>query len=487
MHNWSPLTVTAANNHAKNVILVDTTKTLVSMALVPSPYANTSAVKVGSGVTIENLLTFLEENGLGMYASPAVGRVTVGGVLAVGGHGTSVPAVGEKEPPGYSYGTMSDLVISLTAVVWDRATKSYVLKTFKRSDTDIAAFLVNLGRTFITDVTFIVGPNYNLRCQSFMDIPSSELFAAPENVRRNSRTFSRYLDETGRIETILFPFSTNPWLKKWSIITKQPSSKFSRKVNRPYNYIFTNTIPKQLSNLIGNVTNEASFLAKILGPAESVLSTIGNLAFLTSDIWGQSKNLLLYVKESTVRQVECGFAVITKRSNTQKLVSQVTYFYNQLLSEYSKIGLYPINGVIEIRATALDRPFGVVPDGDAPLLSTTRQVKDRPDLDTAIWFCILSFDGAKHQAEAFQRIENFFYKKIANVDNVVRVEWSKGYGYSKQGPWTNKRIVGGLLQSKFSASVDDDVWNVAVSTFNKYDPHRIFSNDYLNQLLAKVK
>lgn len=206
MHGWSPLTVTDANRKIKNVVLVQTRKKLVHMSLTPSPYPNTKAVKVGSGVAMIDLLTFLEENGLGLNSAPTTGGITIGGVLAIGGHGTSVPAVGEKELPGYSYGTISDLVISLTAVVWSPERMAYVLKTFKRSESDTKAFLVNLGRTIITEVTLMVGPNYNLRCESRADILADELFAHPANVKENSRTFSRFLDETGRIETIIVSF-----------------------------------------------------------------------------------------------------------------------------------------------------------------------------------------------------------------------------------------------------------------------------------------
>lgn len=486
MHNWSPLTVTKTNNIKKNVVLVDTTKTLVNMQLTPSPYPNTKAVKVGSGVSMENLLTFLERNGLGVYSAPAVGDITIGGVLAIGGHGSSIPAIGEKEPPGFSYGSISNLVISLTAVVWDSDRNSYVLKTFKRSEADTKAFLVNLGRTFITEVILMVGPNYNLRCESRADILSDELFADPANVRANSRTFSRFLDETGRIETIMFPFSDTPWLKKWSICTKRPDNLLSIRVNHPYNYVLTNIFPEFLSMIVGNVTNGLSFLNPVLGPAQSLVSTLGNLVFLTFDIWGPSKNLLLYVKESTLRQAECGFAVITKRANVQKVVSRLTAFYKKLLREYSAMNVYPINGVIEIRASAMDRPYDVIPDGESPLLSALHPIKDRPDLDTSVWIGVLSFDKASHQNEAFRKIEQFIYNSIQCDDAVVRVEWSKGYGYTKQGPWTDPSIVGGLVQSKYPDSLNYDGWNFAVSTFDKYDPHRVFTNDYLDKLFVNV-
>lgn len=105
---------------------------------------------------------------------------------------------------------------------------------------------------------------------------------------------------------------------------------------------------------------------------------------------------------------EAGFVVITKRANVQKVVSQLKVFYDGPLREYSARNVYHINGVIEMWASALDRPHGILPDGETPLLSAVRLVKDRPDLDTAVWIAILSFKNAPHQNEAFQKIENFF-------------------------------------------------------------------------------
>lgn len=233
--------------------------------------------------------------------------------------------------------------------------------------------------------------------------------------------------------------------------------------------------------IVGNVTNALGLLNPVLGPAQSLLSTVGNLAFLSFDIWGPSKNLLLYVKSSTLRQAESGFAVVTKRANVQKVVSRVVAFYKQLLREYSAMNVYPINGVVEIRASALDRPYSVVPDGDSPSISPLHAIPGRTDLDTALWIAVLSFNGAPHQQKAFQRIERFLYDSIEGEDAVVRAEWSKGYGYTEYGAWTSPEIVGGFVQSKYP-----DGWNFAISTFDKYDPHRIFSNDYLDKLAVEV-
>ncbi|MFJ8082833.1 hypothetical protein ACIQ6Y_19735 [Streptomyces sp. NPDC096205] len=72
-------------------------------------------------------------------ACPVHGDLTVGGVLAVGGHGTAVPAAGEQRPDGHGYGTLRNQVTELTAVVWVEPVGRYTLRTFDRSQADTAA------------------------------------------------------------------------------------------------------------------------------------------------------------------------------------------------------------------------------------------------------------------------------------------------------------------------------------------------------------
>ena len=130
MHNWSPLTLAAGTPNLPRVVLVDTTRHLTRMRLSRSAPA---AVTTESGATMDALLTFLERKGLGLVAHPAPGVLTVGGVLAVNGHGTAIPGHGEPRP-GDSFGSVSNLVLSLTAVVWSARHRRYVLRKFTRDD-----------------------------------------------------------------------------------------------------------------------------------------------------------------------------------------------------------------------------------------------------------------------------------------------------------------------------------------------------------------
>ncbi|KAJ6641838.1 hypothetical protein Bhyg_06783, partial [Pseudolycoriella hygida] len=290
MHNWSILTVTGEGNESKNTVLVNLKECLDNIE-TPTPFGDSGAYQVTAqtGVSMLQLLTFLEDNGLGLYGVPAPGDLTLGGVLAIGGHGTGVPFEGETIPPGMGMGTISNLVISFEAVVWNETSNAYVLQKFQRSDVKAAAFLVSLGRTIITEVTLLVGQNYNLRCVSSTSITK---------------------------KTISFAFTSTPWLKVWSIEDTKPPT--SVKVSQPFNYIFSDNIPQPVAALLGLITAGAWHLTPSLGQAQLTAVTAGLVTTLTSDIWGPSKNLLLYIKPTTLRLTANGYAVMTQRANVQQ-------------------------------------------------------------------------------------------------------------------------------------------------------------------------
>jgi FAD/FMN-containing dehydrogenase len=151
-HNWSP-TVLPAGSTGTGYVLLDTTQHLTSIVTAAGSPAT---VTVQAGATMDTLTTALAAAGYGLCAMPAPGDITVGGMLAINAHGSAIPGTGETRQPGQTYGSLSNLILSLTAVVWDSAQSQYVLKTFQRSDPDIRPFLAHLGRAFITEVTLQV-------------------------------------------------------------------------------------------------------------------------------------------------------------------------------------------------------------------------------------------------------------------------------------------------------------------------------------------
>ncbi len=128
---------------------------------------------------MDSLTGALAARGYGLTAIPAPGDITVAGALAINAHGSAIPATGETRLPGQTYGSLSNLILKLTAVVWSGTQNGYVLKTFQRDDPDIRAFPAHLGRAVVTEVTLQAGPSQNLRCQSWVNISAADLFAPP--------------------------------------------------------------------------------------------------------------------------------------------------------------------------------------------------------------------------------------------------------------------------------------------------------------------
>ncbi|MFE6622312.1 cholesterol oxidase substrate-binding domain-containing protein [Streptomyces sp. NPDC057740] len=469
-HGWSPLTITPGTASDAPVLLVDTASRLTGLSL-ESP----TSVRAGTGVTLEALLTYLEEHGLGVTAAPAPGNLTLGGALAIDAHGSAVPARGEQRLPGHTYGSLSNLVLSLTAVVWDETAGAYVLRTYDRDEADCAALLTHLGRALVTEVVLRAGANSDLRCVSRTDIPAGELFAAPG---AEGRTLASFLDRAGRVEAIWFAFTEFPWLKVWSVSPTRPLT--SREVRTPYNYPFSDSVPTPVADLAGRMVSDGAwYLAPVLGNAQYDVAALGLVATLSADIWGPSKNTLLYLRPTTLRIATNGYAVLTGRDQVQRVVAEFTAFYRERLSAYAERGQFPVNGSVEIRVTGLDDPADAgVAGARTPLLSALAPRGDRPEWDTAVWLNILTLPGTPH-AEAFlSQIERFLLRTFDGEYAMTRVEWSKGWAYTRDAPWSDGEVLGAVVPGAFGAKA----WGEASAALDRLDPHGVFGNAFLDRL-----
>ena len=477
MHGWSPLTVTPEATCATPVVLVDTTRHLTAIELASSSPA---AVRVQTGATMDMLLGFLEARGYGMTATPAPGDISVGGALAIGAHGTAVPVAGEESVPGHTFGSLSNLIMSLTAVVWSRSQRRYVLRRFDRSEHDAKAFLVHLGRTIVTEVELRTGANTNLRCQSFTDIPATTMFASPATAGPDA--FASYLQESGRVEAIWYPFTTNPWLKVWSVTPARPAA--ARVVSQPYNYVFSDVVPVAISELITQIIGGAGALTPAYGAAQYAASVAGLAATLTSDIWGPSRDLLLYILPTTVRETANGYAVLCRRGDVQRVVSEFATFFTAQVAAYRARGSYPVNMPVEIRVTGRDQPGDVgVRGAQSPVLGALHPRRDRPEWDTAVWIDVLTFPQTRDSVAFYRQLEQWFFSNFRSYAS-VRPEWSKGWAYGTQAAWSDPIVLGRTIpQINTLGRASGDDWAWALGTLERYDPHRIFTNAFLDRLM----
>ena len=509
MHTWSPLTVTNQVS-ADKVILVDTTKNLCQMTMALAQDGQPPQVRVGTGATMGDLLAYLETQPGGKGAAPGYsfphtpgpGNLTVGGVLAINAHGTAVPT-----PPLdmmlSSYGSMSNHILEFTAVVTDPQTATpdqYTLRTFRRDEADTKAFLTHLGRAFLVEVVLEVVDNYNLRCRSYTNLPTTTLFAPCDpSAPPPTNSFGDFLEQFGRIEVIWYPFTDKPWLHLWNVAPEKPAE--SRRVDSPYNYPFADhldpTVEKLLNQAFGS--GELAGFTPQFGELmyRSTVNGLDGKDFLgiesyapSRDIWGPSKNTLLYIQDSTLRVTANGYAIQMRKRDVQQAVHDFTTQYRTMLARYQQDGKYPVNSAVEIRVTGLDNPqqVGGAPDEQvaSPVISSLTQDETsiKNGWDVALWVDVLTFPNTPHSNEFYQELEEWILQRFTGAVGRVLPEWSKGWAYTSDGPWTNEQFMASIRQSFSNGRNANDNWNWEVATLQKYDRHGLFMNRFLTKLFT---
>ncbi len=477
-HGWSPLILPEGSAGA-DYLLVDTTQHLTNVSVSTS--GTPATVTAQTGVTMDTLLARLGAVGLGLTANPAPGDLTLGGVLAIGGHGTAIKGSSETAISGKSYGSVSNQVLSLTAVVWNPATNQYVLRTFSRSDPGIKPLLVHVGRAFVTDVTLQAGTDVNLQCVSSWTVPQSTLFAAPASA--GSQSFQSLVHSSGRVEVISFPFTTLPWLKVWNIAKSQPW--FSNKVSGPYNYAFANQVSSGESQFIasllkGDVSGTPTF-------ENAEMAAVGTGLFFegTGNIWGPSRYSTLYVKPTTLQVTANGYAIVTNSNSIQQVVYDFYTYYTNLVAQYQAAGKFPMNGPLEFRVTGLDQTGDVVMSGaQQPQLSALRPRPDQPSWNCAVWIDALTIPGTPYADQFYAQLEAWILSHFTGSYAGVRFEWSKGWAYSSSGAWSNTTALGSTIPAMYTTGqASGDGWSAALATLDSYDPHRVFAGPFHDTLM----
>lgn len=471
-HTWAPITLAGTENSNSPLLLVDARAALGGVKITSGTPAS---VTVGAGVMLETLLFELEHAGYGITNHPAPGNITIGGALAIDGHGTSIACDGESLRQGHTWGTLSNLVLSMTAVVWDQASAQFVRRTFTRTQVETAALMVHLGRAVVTDVTLRVGKLRKLRCISRTDIPASELMAAPGT---GGRTVDSFLHKGGRIEVIWFPYTDRPWFKWWQPADTLPFG--SRWVPLPYNYPFSDLLTKGISDLVTTIRTGNPSSAPRFGSLQFQTVEAGLNLTLARDLWGMPLNTMLYIRPTTLRMTANGYAIVTSRANVQKVVHETSQKYWSLLQEFNDRGKWPINGPLEIRVAGLDNPADVgVSGAQTPLLSAAQPVPGRPELDCVVWFDVLTLPGTPSANEYYAELEAWLWQRYDGTDAVMRVEWSKGWGYTPSAGWANSEV----LTNKIPASLPQGSLQQAADILDSLDPKRVFSSPLLDALL----
>ena len=173
----------------------------------------------------------------------------------------------------------------------------------------------------------------------------------------------------------------------------------------------------------------------------------------------------------------------------QRAIYEFTTKFDEMVRAYAGKQQYPVNAPLEIRVTGLDDPQNVgVPNAERPTISALS--KDREDerngWDVALWIDVLTLPGTPYSNEFFTELEQWIQQNFSGSYAKALPEWSKGWAYTDQGPWTSDEYLQTIRQMFSTGRSDQDDWNWEVATLQRYDQANLFSNALLDHLFVPV-
>jgi hypothetical protein len=483
---YSPGTI-----QSSKTVLVDTS----GLKLKETKWVNGQPqVMLGTGWTLQDATAYLETipnpsapngsaPGYSFCNMPAPGSLTLGGILAIGGHGTSVPT--EANPGPGLMGCISNLVADMVLVAWDTTQEEYTLQHWYRaqSSVPVSAFLVHLGRAFITAVTLIPVPNYYMQVTS--DFPDmADVMADPNSKPVPPSAFGTLLDEFGRIEVIWFPYQEKDKDKAWVQRGQQFATRQGPPAEDPFNWM---KVPEWLSNGFRNGLH--SDPSGTPGLQRWALDVTQKNAARTLN--GTAPQREIWVLDDTMLMSACGYTVQLPRGEVQAALHAFHLQFTSMLADFEgnkdPMLRYPVNGPVEIRCTTIDYQddLKLGPNAKAPALAMTHSVDPKNGNDTVLWVEVLTFPGTPGSGPFFAALEEWMRDTwIKGTNWVLRPEWSKGWAYTESGPWTDTWVMGTWIPSVYEEASDGMNFAYAKQALADADPHKLFHNSFLDGIFG---
>ncbi|CAG7835695.1 unnamed protein product [Allacma fusca] len=155
-----------------------------------------------------------------------------------------------------------------------------------------------------------------------------------------------------------------------------------------------------------------------------------------------------------------------------------------------EVGADPNFFAVEMRIVSIDDPEDVgIVGAESPAFGQFHPVQGRPDMNVAVVVEIASSDILNLPGdEIFLKFLITYEKKLMEYfrsgdgeEAVLRVEWSKGWGFSDKGPNTDRAI---LKCEKEHGKVGP--WDFAIDVLKKYDPWGIYASNLTDMILGKL-
>ena len=304
-----------------------------------------------------------------------------------------------------------------------------------------------------------------------------------------------------RTGTSAAPASTAAFVRvapSTTVIVPASSTYASIAVSTPFNYPFADYVPEGLQNLITHLVNGDPSLTPAVGQMAARVTAFGldgeNWAGVSGtypvsrDIWGPSKNSLLYIQATTLKVTANGYAIHLRRADVQQAVHDLIGQYTSMLTGYAAKGSYPVNSALELRVTALDDPSRVgVAAAESPVISALGQgpVDVANGWDIAVWFDVLTIPGTEGADQFYAELETWLIERFSGTAGAVLPEWSKGWAYTATGgPWTSTDFLTHVRSTVSDGRSNTDDWAWEAATLTSMDGANLFTNPFLGTLFG---
>jgi hypothetical protein len=97
---------------------------------------------------------------------------------------------------------------------------------------------------------------------------------------------------------------------------------------------------------------------------------------------------------------------------------------------------------------------------------------------------VLGVPGTPGMFAFYREMEQWMRGHYNNAGSTFRPEWSKGWAFGPELPYTDQRVIEQVLPDTYREGVPaDENWDSARAVYNRLDPHRVFSNSFIDRLL----
>ena len=410
-HSWGPLVPT-------NDILVKLDNfTNISISL------EKTHVKVGAGVTVDQLAAFLTSNGVCFPSNVGhgVGEATYGGVISTGCHGS-----------GISFLSISDYAVGFKVI-----TSSGEIRKFDESNLEqLNAIRLSLGLYgIIVSIRFKVEPIYSVHVREWKTSIGDGFSHLKDLVLNNDYAELNWM-----------PFNNTVYL--------QVANKTQEKITRVGQNPPKSPFQKQLDQLVA----AAAIQTIVTSPEQT--PDVMRANFQALPVYDYVSNINDYIHNadwhSIISAKVLDIEIAISIDDDFKSVKKAFKICQDAVNKWSAANLYPFNGTLGFR---------FISHSDAVLSPANGNTR------TAL-VEISSF----YRSPLFQQLSGELIQQLINELPNARPHWAKGFGFMPESIPYLRRSFGNQLV---------DFWKLRTEA--NVDPHGMFVNDFLNELFANAQ